>query len=53
MNGMQMMGQRPPLKESTWEEHIEELKINIANAEKSLLMAKAQLKEAELHIKEE
>ncbi len=47
MNGMQM----GPPKESTWEDHVEQLKISIANAEKSLLMAKAQLKEAESHIK--
>jgi len=47
MNGMQM----PKPKETSWEEHVEQLKINIANAEKQLLMAKAQLKEAESHIK--
>ena len=50
MNGMQMMG-KPT--ETSWEEHVEQIKISIANAEKSLLMAKAQLKEAESHIKEE
>ena len=50
MNGMQMMGK--PQK-STWEEIIEGLEISIANSEKNLMMAKAQLKEAESHIKEE
>ena len=45
--------QMQPPKETSWEEHIEQLKISIANAEKQLLMAKAQLKEAESHIKEE
>ena len=49
MNGMQMS--KPT--ETSWEEHVEQLKINIANAEKSLMMAKAQLKEAESHIKGE
>ena len=48
----QMMGM-PPLKETTWEESVETLKIQIANSEKGLLMAKAQLKEAESHIKGE
>jgi len=50
MNGMQMMG---PPKESTWEEIVEGLKIQIANDEKKLLLRKAELKEAESHIKEE
>ena len=47
MMPMQMGG--PPV-ESTWEELVEGLKIQIANAEKNLLMYKAQLKEAESHI---
>jgi len=50
MNGMQMMG---PPAESSWEEIVERLKIKIANAEKNLSLDKAQLKEAESHIKEE
>jgi len=50
MNGMQIMG---PPKEDSWEEIRERLKIQIANAEKSLLLAKAQVKEVEKHIKEE
>lgn len=50
MNGMQMMG-KP--QEISWEEHVEQIKISIANAEKNLMMAKAQLKEAESHIKSE
>lgn len=37
-------------KESTWEEIVEQLKIQIVNAEKNLLMNKAQLKEAESYI---
>ena len=40
-------------KENSWEELIEQMKIQIANAEKNLLLVKAQLKEAESHIKEE
>ncbi len=51
MNGMQMMGGPPA--EKTWEQNAKELRISISNAEKNLLMAKAQLKEAESHIKEE
>ena len=50
MNGMQMMG---PPKESTWEEIVEGLKTQIANAEKKLLLQKAELKEAKSYIKEE
>ena len=50
MNGMQMM-QQP--KEKEWSEIAAELKVSIVNSEKNLLMAKAQLKEAESHIKEE
>ena len=50
MNGMQMMG---PPKEQEWSEIVEQLKISIANSEKNLMLAKAQLKEAESHIKEE
>ena len=44
MMPMQMGG---PPAESTWEQIVEGLKIQIANAEKNLLMHKAQLKEAE------
>ena len=44
---MQMGG--PPAK-STWKEIAEQLKIQIANSEKNLLMYKAQLKEAESHL---
>lgn len=47
---MQMGG---PPTESTWDDIVGGLKIQIANAEKNLLMYKAQLKEAESHIKEE
>lgn len=49
MNGMQM----GPPKEREWSEIVEELKISIANSKKNLMMAEAQLKEAESHIKEE
>ena len=45
----QMMG--PPV-ESTWQEIVDGLKIQITNAEKNLLMNKAQLKEAEAHLKD-
>ncbi len=45
--------QMGPPKESTWEEIAEGLKTQIANDEKNLLLRKAQLKEAESHIKEE
>ena len=48
MNGMQM----GPPKESNWQEIVDQLKIQIANSEKTLLMAKAQLKEAESHVEE-
>ena len=48
---MQMGPMQLP-KESTWEELVEQLKISIANSEKSLLMIKAQLKEAESHLEE-
>jgi len=44
MMPMQMGG---PPAESTWEEIVGQLKIQIANAEKNLLMYKAQLKEAQ------
>ncbi len=47
---MQMMG---PPKITTWEEIVEETKVQIANTEKSLLLAKVKLKEAESHLKEE
>ncbi len=46
-----MQMQQP--NETSWEEHVAQLDINIANAETSLLMAKAQRKEAESHIKGE
>jgi len=49
MMPMQMGG---PPHESSWEEIVEGLKIQISNAEKNLSMVKAQLKEAESHIKE-
>ncbi len=48
MNGMQMMGEP---KESSWEEIVGRLKTQIENSEKELLLKKAQLKEAESHIK--
>jgi len=48
---MMPMQMGPPIEES-WEEIAKRLKIQIANAEKSLLLAKADLKEAESHIKE-
>jgi len=47
---MMMPMQKPT--ENTWEEIVDELKISIANAEKRLLLAKADLKEAESHIEE-
>lgn len=47
---MQMPMQKP--KKNSWEEIVKQLKIQIANTEKNLLMQKAQLKEAESHIKE-
>ncbi len=47
-----MMPQMGPPVESTWEELVDGLKIQIANAEKNLLMYKAQLKEAESHLKD-
>ena len=50
---MQLPMQMGPPQESSWEDHRDTLKIQIANSEKSLLMARAQLKEAESHIKEE
>ena len=50
MNGMPMM-QKP--KENSWEELAEQLKISIANSEKNLMIAKAQLREIESHIKKE
>ena len=50
MMPMQMGG---PPAENTWKEIADGLKIQIANAEKNLLMVKAQLKEAETHLKEE
>ncbi len=49
MNGMQM----GPPQESTWEGIVEQLKIQISNAKKNLLLQEAQLKEAESHIKGE
>ncbi len=45
-----MMPPMGPPTERSWEEFVDELKIQIANTEKSLLMAKAQLKEAESHV---
>ncbi len=45
----QMMGMPQP-KENTWEEIVDQLKMQLANNEKSLLMLKAQLTEAESHI---
>ena len=47
-----MMMQMQEQVEKTWEQNVKELKVSISNAEKNLLMAKAQLKEAESHIKE-
>lgn len=44
---MQMGG---PLKEKTWEEMAEQLKVQIANAEKDLITAKAKLREVESRI---
>lgn len=45
------MGPMGPPHEDTWEETAESLKIKIANGEKTLLLMRAQLKEAESHIK--
>ena len=42
--------QMGPPQESTWEGIIDQLKISIANSEKTLLLTKAQLKEAESHL---
>ena len=47
MMPMQMGG---PPAESTWEDLVVQLKIQISNAEKNLLMHKAQLKEAEIQL---
>jgi len=47
MMPMQMGG---PPAESTWKDIVDGLKIQIANAEKNLLMVKAQLKEAETNL---
>ncbi len=47
-----MMGPMQPPRESSWEELRDQVKITIANSEKNLLLAKAQLKEIESHIKE-
>ena len=49
---MQMPMQMGPPHEISWKDHAEQIRISIANAEKSLLMARVQLKEAESHIKE-
>ncbi len=46
------MGMGGPPAESTWKDLVKGLKIQIANAEKTLLMNKAQLKEAEAHLKD-
>jgi len=51
MPPMQMGPMGPPHEES-WEEIAKRLKIQIANAEKGLSLAKADLREAESHIKE-
>lgn len=48
---MMPMSMGGPPVESTWEEIAKQLKVQIANAEKNLLMYKAQLKEAESHLK--
>lgn len=49
---MQMMGPMGPPKKTEWSEFVEQLEVSIANTEKNLLMAKAQLKEAQSHIKD-
>jgi len=51
MNGMPMQMQEPV--ETSWETIAKRLKVQIANAEKELDLKKADLKEAESHIKEE
>jgi len=48
---MMPMGMPPP-QESTWEDIVKQLEMQIANAEKNLLLYKAQLKEAQSHVKE-
>jgi len=48
---MQPMMMPQPQKQ-TWEQFVEQLEIQIANAEKSLIMAKAQLEEAKKHLKD-
>lgn len=45
-----MMPGMPQPQEQTWDEIVEQLKIQIANGEKSLLMMKAQLKEANVNV---
>ncbi len=50
---MQMPMQMGQPQESSWEELRDQVKISIANSEKNLLLARAQLKEIESHIKEE
>ena len=44
-----MMGMPQP-QENTWEGIVEQLKMQLSNSEKNLLMLKAQLKEAESHL---
>ena len=48
-----MMMPMQKVTEKTWEELRDEVKISIANSERNLLLAKAQLKEIESHIKGE
>jgi len=50
--GAKMMMPMQQPQESSWKDIIEQLKIQIANSEKTLLLSKAQLEEAESHIKE-
>ncbi len=50
MPPMQMMPQMGPPKQQEWSELVEQLLVQIANAEKNLLLAKAQLKEAQSHL---
>lgn len=47
---MPMIPQMGPPAKQTWEDIVEQLKVSIENGEKSLLMQKAQLKEAESHL---
>jgi len=50
---MQMMPQMGPPRKSTWKDQVQQLDVQIANTEMSLILAKAQLKEAKSHLSED